>query len=112
MPLPARVIACEPDDRGCFVCGKPLTREQMSDMNARKLMIDPTGEYRYTHSHCGINHHTETKKKLAEGWCATCNMPFKDNHRLESGKVPTCRDGREYQKGEPPVSPSREVEAA
>lgn len=74
--------------------------------------MDETGEFRFIHAWCGINHHTETKKKLAEGWCQTCQRPFKDNHLLMSGAVPRCADGREYQKGEPPVSPSREVEAA
>jgi hypothetical protein len=99
MPLPASRRKCETDDRPCHVCGKPLTPAQMSDTNARKLMIDETGEYRWTHSHCGINHHTETKKRLAATMCATCGLEFKDNHMLVSGEVPKCRDGREYVRG-------------
>ena len=110
MPLPASRTPCEPDTRGCPVCGKPV---EVSGMGGYCFMIDATtGEFRFGHSLCGINHHTETKRKLAEAFCVTCQRPFKDNHTLESGKVPRCGNGAgEYVRGEP-VSPSREVEAA
>lgn len=105
MPLPASRHAPEVSDGLCPVCGKPIN---MQDVASRKLMIDPTGEYKYTHSHCGIDHHVQTKKRLAEVVCGTCGLVFKDNHMLISGETPLCRDGREFVHAEDvPDVPSR-----
>lgn len=96
MPLPASRHVPEEDTRGCFCCGKPLTREQMQDEKLRQLMMDESGEFRFVHSACTINHHVQTRVRLSEVMCATCGLVFKDNHMLESGEEPKCRDGRTW----------------
>lgn len=76
----------EQDTRGCPVCGKPV---DVSGLTGSCLMIDETGEFRYAHAMCGLNHHTETKKRLATVLCATCGLPLRDDHANYSGEVIT-----------------------
>jgi endogenous inhibitor of DNA gyrase (YacG/DUF329 family) len=84
MNTPPIRTAMEKDERGCPACGKPV---DVSGLSGHCLMIDETGEYRYAHTLCGVNHHTEGKKRRAKVMCATCGLPLVGDHMDVGGEV-------------------------
>jgi hypothetical protein len=114
----------ERDRRGCPVCAEPV---DLSGLNGHCLMIDETGEFRYGHATCGLNHHTEGKKRRALVMCAQCGLPLIGDHADYSGQVITdpaageyvghhvggyavCRDGGLFVRGPDAVRKAKAVE--
>jgi hypothetical protein len=80
--------AAEKDNRGCLVCSKPIlfgSSRTLGESHTYAMAIHPvTGEWRWIHTVCGLNHHVVGRKRRALLVCANCAEPLTEHGKTSA----------------------------